>query len=238
MNRVVLRSIIFIAILSLGGLVSCIKNDDIYDPQAQFEKEQDLIDAYLDANDISVDVDTLVGLRYKVHALGNGELPKEDDWTLVSLRGQVLNGAEFVNEDSLYIPYENWILGYEVLLRYIREGGSMTMYIPSPYGYGRNSGFDGKLTENSSLILDVELKETLTLFDYEQRKIDQYILEEELEAQIDTTESLRYVILEDGTGAYPTASSTVNVDYSLYILGAEEPLQSGEGFERDRKSVV
>ncbi len=228
-----------IAIGSLVALTSCLNDNDVVDPIEQLEKEQDRIDAYLDENGIEAKIDTTgYDLRYVIHEQGDGSKPKLDDWTLVDIKGTRLDGVEFINEDSIYIPINNWLLGYYVLTPYLNEGGSMSMYLPSYFAYGNSAAFDGLLPKNSTVILDVTLHDALTQFDYEQQKIDNYLAENGLEAEIDTTKNLRYIITEEGTGDYPAPNSTVNVDYKLTILGEEEPLQNGAGFENSLRNLI
>ena len=218
------------ALMGLTLLSSCIENDEIFDSFAQYEKEQDGIDAYLDANNINASIDTSEAkLRYVIHEQGDGDKPKLDDITLVSIKGSLLNGTEFLNEDSVYLSINSWLFGYYLLLPYLNEGGSMTMYLPSYYAFKQSTAYDGKVPENSTVILEVELKEALTAFDYEQQKIDHYLEENELVAETDTVKGLRYIITEEGEGDYPSANSTINVDYSGVILGSTDPFDSQSG---------
>lgn len=227
------------ALMGMILLSSCLDKSDIFDPIAQYEKEQKSIDSYIESNNLSVAIDdSEANLRYTIYDAGEGATPKQDEISLVNIKGSVLEGVEFVDEDSLYIPVSRWILGYKLLLPYIKESGRITMFIPSLYGYGRNTAFDGKVTENNTLILNVELKETLSQLDYEQRKIDHYIAENNLMALIDTTQSLRYVITKQGEGEYANPNSIVNVDYTGMVLNYESEFDSNIAKTLDLQELV
>ncbi len=229
-----------IAWFGLMGLSSCLGDSDFVDTADQFRAETEAIDQYLEANNLTARIDTGgYDLRYIIHEQGTGAKPLAADVSLVSITGNTLNGQNFLEEDSLYIGVNGWVSGYAVLLPYINEGGAMTMFVPSFYGYGQNTAFNGKLSAYSTMVLDVELKETMSQFDYEQRLIDSYLLDNELEAAIDTAYGLRYIIEEEGDGeTYPTTSDGVNVDYSGRLLGSTELFDSNVGINLNLQNLI
>lgn len=235
------RLILGVCVISLIGLSSCLPNDEnIVNPTEQFKKETNEIDAYLDENGLTAQIDTSgFDLRYIIHEKGTGSKPKAADVGLIAVNGTVLKGAEFLDEDSIYVGVSSWIPAFQILLPYINEGGSMTMFVPSYYGYGQNETFNGKVPANSTLVVDVELKENLSQFDFEQVLIDQYIEDEELTAEIDTVYGLRYVIEEQGDGeTYPTASDVVNVDYSGRLLSTDKEFDSNVARDFNLQNLI
>lgn len=229
---------LFIGVMGFG-LTSCL-NDDVFDPLDQLKKEQQLIDDYLTLNGLTAQTDTATNtLKYIVNNPGDGDVVGIADVGLISLTGRVLDGGVFFEDDSIYVGRDNWIAGYYYLLPYIQEGGSMAMFVPSYYGYGQNSAFDGKLTANTPIKLDVELKERLTQFDYENRLVDGYLLENELEGKIDSVYGLRYVIESAGDGVnYPKSTDNVNVDYKGYLLGSENTFDSNVKVNFDLSNLI
>lgn len=234
------RLLVGVSILVLISLASCFKTDDLINPLEQFKKETDAVDAYLDENGLTAQIDTGgYDLRYIIHEQGDGEKPGTEDVSLVEITGRVLGGSEFINEDSLHIALNSWIPGYQILLPYINEGGSMTMFIPSYYGYGQNQAFNGNVQENSTLILEVKLKKVLSQFEFEQLLIDNYIEENELVAEIDSVYGLRYIIAGDGDGeTYPTASDLVNVDYSGRLLSSDIEFDSNVAVDFNLQNLI
>lgn len=208
----------------LSFLSSCLDSEDQFDTADQLAIEQDLIDQYINENGIDAEIDTSgAELRYVVNAEGTGDYPKRSEVSLVDFKGTVLGGTTFLEDDSIYIRLNTWVYGYYLLLPYVREGGEMTMFIPSYYGYGQQTAFDGKVPTNGTLMVEVKLQETMSNFEYEQRGIDAYLEDNDLmdDVQIDTVENLRFIIENEGTGDFPTASDLVNVDYQGMFLNGE-----------------
>ncbi len=236
MNRLFLS----FGILTMLSLTSCLNDDDVVNPIDQFNKETEAIDQYLDQNGLTAQIDTGgYDLRYIIHDQGTGAKPAADDITIVEITGTILGGSQFLDEDSVAIGFSSWIPAYQILLPYIKEGGSMTMFVPSYYGYGQNTAFDGKVAANSTLILNVKLKETLSMFDYEQLLIDQYIEENELTAEVDSVYGLRYIITEAGDGeTYPTSSDVVNVDYSGRLLSTDKQFDSNVAVDFNLQNLI
>ncbi|UII23618.1 FKBP-type peptidyl-prolyl cis-trans isomerase [Fulvivirga ligni] len=203
-------------------LSSCIDDDSISSSD-QYNKEQTQIDEYIAANSLNAKIDTSnAQLRYVVNVEGTGEYPENDDVALVNIKGTTLDGSSFIVDDSTYIHIDAWTAGYYVLQPQFKVGSDVTMFIPSLYGYGANGGFDGKLPGNTPMRLDVKLMEAISPFDYDQRRIDKYIEDKGLTAEIDSTQGLRYIITKEGTGDYPTGSSTVTVKYKGTLLDGTE----------------
>lgn len=221
MNKLLLFSLL------IGlGLSSCLNsNDDVFNPQEQFEKEQAAIDAYIAENGLTVQKDSTLDLRYSIERQGTGDFPKDSDLITVNYTGKFLdNGNTFDEADSVTFTLSNLIPGWRILLPYLREGGKMTMYIPSYYGYGNAD--QGKIPANSTLIFEVELHFAETQFEFEQRKIDEYLEKEELTAEIDSAQSLRFIITEEGTGENPKATDKINVNYTGKFLADGKVFES------------
>lgn len=232
----------FIALLSaLVVLSSCVDNDiDVFDSAEQLQTELDDIDAYLDLYGLTAETDTVTDqLRYIVYQSGDGDVAGTDDIALISLTGRVLNGDTFYEDDSLYIARNGWVAGFYYLLPYIQEGGSMTMFIPSYYGYGQNASFSGDLPANSTMKLEVELKKVYTEFEYEQSLVDIYLEENELVAETDSVYGLKYIIEQAGDGVtYPSSTSTVNVDYVGYVLFDNDAFGASEDLDLDLSDLI
>lgn len=214
-------------LLCCGLLSSCLGDEDEFNPLEQFEKEQAAIDEYIAKNAIDAQSDPLHDLRYAISEPGSGLSPKDTSVVTVSYTGRLLsNGRVFDQGDSASFMLGGLVEGWRVLLPLLKEGGSMTMFIPSYYGYGQHN-LDS-IPPNSTLIFDVTLHKVETLFEYEQRIIDEHLAAEGLTAEIDSTHSLRYIITEPGSEIKPDSSSRINVDYKGMFLGTGNEFGSGE----------
>ena len=234
-------SALTLVVASLSVLTSCLGDDDFVDPIEQFKKETDAIDNYLDSQGLTAQIDTGgYELRYIIHDKGAGDAVDATDVSIVSVKARTLYGATFFwDEDSISIGVNRWLAAYQILLPYLNEGGSMTMYIPSYYGYGQNSAFDGSVPPNSTLVVEVEVKQSMEQFDFEQLRIDQYLEDNELTAEIDTVYGLRYIITEEGDGeTYPTTSDVVNVDYDGSLLSSGESFDSNVGVDFNLQGLI
>ncbi len=116
------------------------------------------IDHYLDQNSLNVDIDPS-GLRYLIHEQGTGATahPDTSDIT-VNYEGRLMvDNSIFDQGDTITFPLRNLILGWRIGVPLIQEGGSITLYIPSGYGYGTQGA--GAIPPNANLIFDLDLVE-------------------------------------------------------------------------------
>lgn len=126
----------------------------------QFELEQLFIDQYLDSEDIVPLIDDVTGLRYVISAEGTGQSPNISSKVNVDYVGKFLsNEAQFDKKSGLDVELSNVITGWQVLLPKIKEGGKITMYLPSKYAYG-SSGYNS-IPGNTPLIFEVTLNSVL-----------------------------------------------------------------------------
>ncbi len=147
------------AALALGMLVGCM--DDIEPTQIlpfpeQLALDQELIDEYLIENSISTREDSVYGIRFTVHALGGAEKPALTDQVVVSYSGNIMGVATpFDKGDTVVFKLNQLIPAWQIVIPYIGEAGSVTMYVPSGYAYGRARV--GPIPANSNLVFDVTL---------------------------------------------------------------------------------
>lgn len=127
--------------------------------EAQLKKDIERIDSYLTENEIDAQVHES-GIRYVINVAGNGSTAELCDVVSVNYEGRLLsNGEVFDSSDSpVTFPLNQLITGWQIGIPLIQEGGSITLYIPSVYAYGRfGSGDD--IPANANLIFDIELVE-------------------------------------------------------------------------------
>ena len=149
-------------ILILGALIlsSCLREpENVFDPAEQFQKELDLIDEYLDENDIVAETDSGGYLiRYVLHEPGTGEIPVDSDSIIVAYSGRVLGGTtNFDESEGRKFKLSNLIPAWRIMIPYLMEEGSLTLYTPSYYGYGTQGS--SSIPPNSTLVFDITLLE-------------------------------------------------------------------------------
>lgn len=147
--------------LLLVFLCSCIDSDDTsVDVAEQFALEQANITTYLDDNNLVAETDTVYGLRYILNPQGSGSAPLRTDSVNVDYVGYVLGStSSFDDGDSVVFQLDDLIAGWQILLPYLQEGGSMTMFIPSYYAYGAYAV--GSIPSYSTLMFNVTLNEVI-----------------------------------------------------------------------------
>lgn len=134
--------------------VSCL-NDDYISPQEQLDRDIKAIDEYLKENSINA-ASHESGIRYQIHNSGDGEKPEDSDKITINYEGRFLtNEKVFDQADSIQFQLNTLIVGWRIGVPLIREGGSITLYIPSGYAYG--PGAQRSIPANSNLIFDIDL---------------------------------------------------------------------------------
>ncbi len=118
-----------------------------------------LIQDSLLSNSITVKNDPS-GLSYSINTTGPGPQPTLSDSVQVTYSGKIL-GADtlFVNVTSpVTLSMKNQVItGWKVILPLIPEGSTITMYVPSGFGYGSNVGPKIPVPANSNLIYQLNL---------------------------------------------------------------------------------
>lgn len=125
--------------------------------ESQLEKDIDAIETYLTDNNIEAEVHKS-GIRYVINSQGDGKKPTVCNQVTVSYQGRLLaDGSIFDNsEGAIAFGLDRLIPGWQVGLPLIKEGGNITLYIPSVYGYG-SRGSGNSIPPNSNLIFDINL---------------------------------------------------------------------------------
>ncbi|UII24447.1 FKBP-type peptidyl-prolyl cis-trans isomerase [Fulvivirga maritima] len=124
--------------------------------QSSFDYEQMVISQYLEDNNLTAEVDEETGLRYIIEEEGNGDFPTSSSNVTVNYEGTFLSGETFDSGSSTTFSLSNLIEGWQVLMPYVSEGGTITMFLPSEYAYGRSGA--GTIAPYSTLIFTIDLE--------------------------------------------------------------------------------
>lgn len=203
-----------------GSLLSCNDTADVFDFNAQLQKEIVEIDAYLAANSLTAIKDPS-GVRMVITKLGT-RLPAQLEHTVdVDYKGTLLTDGSTFDEGNVRVPLVGLISGWQIALTTLPEGSEATLFIPSYYGYGNVS--QGKIPANSTLVFDVKFNDAAHSSAYLQRfgadtvLIDDYLVDKGITATKDTT-GIRYVITAPGSGATPGWYDKLSLSYSIKLL--------------------
>jgi FKBP-type peptidyl-prolyl cis-trans isomerase FkpA len=150
-NTVLLGCLVFAMVL-----ISCAKEEDTYDRDAQLQLDIDSIARFVSINKIGAKNDG-TGLYSQILRAGAGEKGwARVDSVTVLYTGRLLNGAVF---DKPALPvrllYSSVFQGWQKGLQKIQEGGSIRLIIPSTMAY--TDVQVGIIAPNSNLDYTIEL---------------------------------------------------------------------------------
>ena len=103
---------------------------------------------------------TATGLAYKIVSEGTGKIPQPTDVVKVHYHGTLTDGTVFDSSKDrgqpATFPLNRVIKGWTEGVQLIKEGGKITLVVPSELGYGIQ-GAPPKIPGGSVLIFEVEL---------------------------------------------------------------------------------
>jgi FKBP-type peptidyl-prolyl cis-trans isomerase len=203
-------------------LQGCLDSGDVYDPNEFLETDVEAIKDYIATNNLDVQLDTASSIFYKVHKTGEGYKAVRGTEVDIHFRGVTLDGKEFVNTfnglpERIYIGASlqnasvnpmsySWGLD-EWLFRNNREGDSLTLYLPSWYGF-KDQGYTN-VAPNTPVIYHVKF-EDIKLLSQDLAKIDQYIETKTWTSEIETSYGTRYVV-------HSVGDAGKNIDFGDFI---------------------
>jgi len=212
-----MKKITLILLVCIGICGAC---DDDEPSVDQAAVDEQIIQTYIQDNSLNAQTGA-EGLYYVIKEPGSGANPTLDSLIVVNYEGFLLDGTKFDSSidrgEPGVFPLGGLIPGWQLGLPLLKEGGEMTLLLPSTLGYGNNPPANSSIPPNAVLRFEVELLDVTNQAHYERDQILQYIEENGLEAE-SLPEGLFYVIEEEGTGGSPTVSSVVEVDYEGFLL--------------------
>ncbi|MEP2771218.1 MAG: FKBP-type peptidyl-prolyl cis-trans isomerase [Fulvivirga sp.] len=125
--------------------------------QTQLDKDIEAIDNYLSDNNITAEVHDS-GLRYVIDSFGNGVQPNLCNAVSVNYKGSLISDGSVFDESNnpVTFPLSNLITGWQIGIPLVNAGGSITLFIPSVYGYGQ-AGAGNNVPPNANLIFEIDL---------------------------------------------------------------------------------
>lgn len=131
---------------------ACDKDDN--NQQAEID-EQVILD-YLDANNINATRHES-GMYYLISDEGDGENPTAFSTVEIFYEGYFTDGSIFDRTTGAPVsfPLQNLISGWQIGIPLIKEGGSITLFLPSALGYGERGS--NSVPPNTVIFFDVDL---------------------------------------------------------------------------------
>jgi FKBP-type peptidyl-prolyl cis-trans isomerase FkpA len=104
--------------------------------------------------------DTASGLFYKITTVGTGATPKLCSTIVTQYIGKLAYGNTFdSNRSGASFVLGTLTIGWQVGLRLIQAGGSITLYVPPTLGYG-STGSGTTIPPNAILVFNINLLST------------------------------------------------------------------------------
>lgn len=129
-----------------------------FDHAEQAKKDTAAIEAWLKENELEAQV-TESGLYYIIHELGEGEHPNITSLVRVHYKGSFIDGKVFdqTTDSPATFPLADLIPAWQEGIPLLKEGGQLTLVVPSRLGYGHQDV--GPIPANSVLIFEITLVE-------------------------------------------------------------------------------
>lgn len=145
-------------------------------PEEQLAKDIAIIEKYLEENNLTAQRDKNYDLFYIIEEEGTGEKPENGQAVEVAYTGRYLSGevfdtsiesvareADIYTEGREYKPFQfvignrRVILGWDIGIKLLNEGGKATLIIPSYMAYGPQPPRNSPIPPNTVLLFEVEL---------------------------------------------------------------------------------
>jgi len=151
------------------------------------------------------------GLIYKVIDEGDIEIPEDEQYVFVSLKGELVTGdviEETEDEELIFVDrFNHPQLGLREGVSMMNEGAIYEFVIPPELAFGNNPPVGSIIQCGAVVIYEVTLDSFL-------RDVDTYLEQNAAREDVEVTDSgLQYRVIEEGEGETTNQSSTVRVFY-------------------------
>lgn len=216
--KLINRSSFLIALAFVAIISACTKE------YASISEEDDInIQAYISANNLSMQKFDTTGAYYSVVSEGKGpdlDYTKQIPliFTVKSLDGKYTSQDTFLNHYAgRFGYYTPNVLRETIMANLKKEGGTIRVIVPSRKAYGRNGS--GPIPGNASLDYTVKVLERAKLAQYEDAVIQSYLSKNSLSGFSKSADGIWYKIAEPGTGTTTIAlDSTITFNYTGRLL--------------------
>ncbi|RUA27594.1 MAG: peptidylprolyl isomerase [Bacteroidetes bacterium] len=137
----------FILFVFVGLSFSCQK-------ESQDEIDRKDIEKYIADHNLDM-VRHESGIYYKIIKKGSSSHPNVSSRINVDYKGTLLDGTKFDSGENISLYLGSTILGWQIGIPLIGEGGEILLIIPSRLGYGNTA--QGSVPKNSVMVFEVKL---------------------------------------------------------------------------------
>ena len=145
-----------LALLSYNCKDNCDAEVNLTVDSEQLEIDKANIQEYLSSNNIDAETHPS-GISYVITREGEGRSPNLCDNVAVTYEGRLMSNGNVFDSSPSVVSFnlQQLITGWQIGIPLLKEGGLITLYIPSVYAYGE----DGSRTipGNSNLIFVIRL---------------------------------------------------------------------------------
>ncbi|WP_428740816.1 FKBP-type peptidyl-prolyl cis-trans isomerase [Tenacibaculum sp.] len=143
--------LLFITIVT----ISCSTNNEPVEDKIDYDAINETeIQEYLTQNNLEAEKSDS-GLYYVINNEGTGNSPSQNSNVTVNYKGYLLNGEVFGEDYEVDFNLSQLIPGFNEGVQYIKEGGEITLIIPSKLAYKDIE--KGIIPAGSVLVFDVTL---------------------------------------------------------------------------------
>jgi len=139
--------LVFAMLVFLGTTYSCQK-------ETQEEIDQKDIEQYIADHKIDA-IKHASGMWYKIIKEGSSTHPNINSKVNVDYVGTLLDGTKFDSNNNINLVIGQTIIGWQIGIPLIGEGGEILLIIPSGLGYGTTA--QGSVPKNSVMVFTVKL---------------------------------------------------------------------------------
>ena len=200
-------------------LLSC-SEESIPDPQQQLQKDIQLIDSYIDEENIAAELDSR-GYRYIINNAGSSFKPVLEDSVIITYTTIVLRGDTINKDVTATFLLSNLIKAIRYQLPEMGEGADLVLFIPSGLAYGAYPA--GRIPRNANLIIKLKLNKVIPEYGkqllIDVATIDDYLKTNSIIASKDAS-GLRFAITQppEANAIAPLSSDSVVISYTGKIL--------------------
>lgn len=146
--------ILFFWLGAMAIIFSGCEKDDDAEKQAQAD-DQTILN-YLDANNLDATKHES-GMYYLITSQGSGDSPTVNSTVEVFYKGYFTDGSIFDQTTTGPVAFSlaSLITGWQYGIPLIKEGGSITLFLPSALGYGPTGS--GSVPPNTVIIFEIDL---------------------------------------------------------------------------------
>lgn len=147
----------FLLVFVLAAFMGC-QTEEVFDEQEQLAIDKQLIEDYLQENNLAAQEIDNTGIFYLITEPGTGDNAKFAESVFAHYRGYLLDSTEFDTSEGkgpfdFVVGAGTVVQGWEIGFQELNKGASATLFIPSKYGYGTRR--QGSIPASSVLLFDV-----------------------------------------------------------------------------------